>query len=294
MRRMLALFRMCSLAAAMALVVIGITMHRASAQISEALTSFGRRLADITEWVPHSTPRRLFVNGIELRFLTIGTTLPIRDALDRFEGLCKLPPRAEFPSATRLRLAVESLGQSDEDLTDRAGIVRQESDREGVLACLDVGATSGEAFLGRLLEFGRTKRLSALGQLRYAMARRTGETTTLVVLWTEGDTLLGDAFPRAGDAPGRDIANVPRPAQSRRILSAFEEKLPYGIVAYRVDGLEMQSVAADIVQRLARAEWTATEARPGLIRAVQGRRRLIVRISERRKGVVVVTISDLG
>ena len=54
----------------------------------------------------------------------------------------------------------------------------------------------------------------------------------VVTLWSEGSLDLGRMFPAAGDAPGTDSSVVPRPAGSRRTLSASVEGFPAAIRIY--------------------------------------------------------------
>ncbi len=69
--------------------------------------------------------------------------------------------------------------------------------------------------------------------MRYVFAERSRNGGAhFVVFWSEGELNLFDMFPAAGDAPGQDPPDVPRPEGSRRILSAWEHGEPASMTIY--------------------------------------------------------------
>jgi hypothetical protein len=269
---------------------VALVARRAEAQVVEGLRGFGEQLAGLGVLSPHSAPRRLVVNDLEFGFFTLGTKLNVHAALDRFKGLCRTAGKVDLPAAVRQKLEAESPGELSE-----AGVLRNESERDGFLACLDFGQnTSGEALLTRLVEFGRTRSLRSLGQVRYVMARRGNEETTLVVLWSEGEGRLDKVFPKSGDAPGRDLEGVARPSGSARLLSAAEVGMPFGLAVYRVDGTSAAAVKASYGAQLAVQGWRVQTRPGGILVAHSGQRTVLVHLSNRRRGGVLVSLSDLG
>src|SRR5512133_888208 len=206
MRRIYATLRVMGLALFLLAVVTVVTLRQAQAHFRETLSGFGRQLAGLGDTSPHSSSRKLFVNGLEIRIATISTPLEIADALDRFADLCHSVKNIDLPAQVREKLESSSTGTS----LDSGGIVRQQGEADGYVGCLDIGRDmTAEGLVSHLLEFGRTQNLRSLGQLRYAVARRSANTTTLVVLWTEGDAKLNQLFPKDADAPGSDLFDVP-------------------------------------------------------------------------------------
>ena len=99
-----------------------------------------------------------------------------------------------------------------DDVALGLGTYRESSESEGVLACLDSGRRLAlPELVERLRRFGTTLDVSAFGELRYVMARRSKGSTTILFMWTEGNESLAQLFPRHADAPGRDPDGVRRP-----------------------------------------------------------------------------------
>jgi hypothetical protein len=130
--------------------------------------------------------------------------------------------------------------------------------------------------------------------MRYALARRKADTTSLLLLWTEGDAKLSELFPAQGDAPGRELADVPRPEGGRRLLSAVEEGMPFGLATYEVQGRTLAKVTRDFSRRLAVGGWRTQPLKKGGIFAEKSGRRLVVLLRNNQERKVAVTISDLG
>ncbi|MET0385152.1 MAG: hypothetical protein ABW321_04295, partial [Polyangiales bacterium] len=85
-----------------------------------------------------------------------------------------------------------------------------------------------------------------LGHLRYLEAHGgPGEHTEL--LWLESTAPLAAAtlFPLSGDAPGSDLAELPRPPGSRRVLALQLHGQPHGLVAYASARSESLSATLD-------------------------------------------------
>jgi hypothetical protein len=290
MKRVYALLRVLGLALTLLTVTVAITAKRAEARITEVLHGFGEQLAQLHELSSHSVPRKLFVNGLELGVVSASTTLPVGEALNRFQSLCHGVSELNVPAAVRQKLEASS---SLEHLK-KATVLREETDHEGFVACLDTQEPiDGAALLGRLQAFRRTQDLKSLGQLRYALVRRRGDTTTLIVFWTEGEAILTEQFKKGQDAPGRDLSDVPRPADAKRILSAFEQGQPYGLALYRIEGKHVADVRDAYEAALRQAGWLLEKDSPGgIVRASKGERVLVVRAKAGRGGQVLVSLID--
>jgi hypothetical protein len=291
MKRLFGLLRVFVLSLSVLGVIAIFTIRRAEAQFHESLNGFGKQLIAIVGYKPHSSPRTLFVNGLEFRVLTVETPLKIPEALDRFQGLCHSVSDINIPNALRksLDLSLPNAGFS------RAGVVRQEAEREGYLGCLDVGAQqTGEGLLASLVDLNRNHNLASLGGVRYALARRHSNVTTMIVLWTEGGLNLRQLLPKDSDAPGRDLNDFPRPTGSQRLLSAFEQMQPFGLATYRLKGKSEGEVVDEYERLLETRGWKVKNIRRDVLRAEKDGRQVIVGTREKRSGVVTVSLSDLG
>lgn len=219
----------------------------------------------------HSAPRRLFVNGLELRLVTASFDEELGAVLDRFQGACR-------------RSGGLRLGDAKAELAHLDTSLRRESDSEGVLACLDTGGPLAlNQVIARLEGFLETGDLGDVGSLRVVRAQRGRGRTTVLALWTEGSAPLSRLFPSRGDAPGRDPLDFPRPPGTRRVLSAFEAGEPYALTVYREeDGAEADSERVRAYRAsLEGRGWRVTERARGALVAIRSERTLVV---QRRRG----------
>lgn len=291
MRRMWGMCRVLGLALLALGLLAGAGLHRAEAKLSESLRGFAGELAKLQGLSAHSEPHTLSVNGVELKIVTATTKLDVKTALDRIQGLCRTVPQSNLPVALRRNL--ESFDKLD--VPAPIGVIREQSDADGILACIDAGQwIDNESFLARLAQFSRTGDLKTIGQLRYTMARRHAGVTTLLFLWTEGSMVFSELFPKAGDAPGRDPVGLPRPAGSRRVLSAFQEGMPYGVALYQVEGSTLDGATAAYKGQLERDSWAVQIDRGNVLVARKEGSVMTVRIDEKHPGRVVLSISVLG
>jgi hypothetical protein len=260
-----------------------LSLRAARAQITEGLHGFGAELMAWQSARLHSPPRRLSVNGLELGLVTATTTESVRTALDRFHALCRKRGGLSVPAVLRDRLP-----------RGLDGTLRQESDGEGFLACLDSGAPLGlDELTARLEEFSKTGDLNALGELRYVFARRSGDKTTLVVFWSEGSASLFGLFPKTGDAPGRDAEGVPRAPNLRRLLSAAEHGAPYSTAVYVADGQRADALREWYQKALETEGWSLDHRPAGGFVAQKAHRTILIHISTTRSGGTSVSISEL-
>lgn len=184
----------------------------ARAEVAEALWDASSKIMAFPG-APHEGVRHLQLNGARLSFRTHTVEASLADVLDHYEAAC----------ATALAIQTRHDGDG------------------GYVACLDVGdvAQSLGALVDRFVRFSETGDLQELGALRYVLARnvarRPAEKVFVLTMWTDSTLNLYEMMPRDGaDAAGRDLIGVPRPPGSFRILSAWEEQQPSGVLVYRV------------------------------------------------------------
>jgi len=246
------------------LILLGCLLSTAKAKIGESLVHFGEQLSALTQARAHSTESRLHINGLEIHRVTASTSLDVKETLNRLQAFCGQHGGIEAPAALLKSAPVNSIQPNAATI---GGTYRHESERAGVLACIDTQRPLGVSELtGRLQQFVQTGNLSAIGSLRYVLARREKSVTSLLVLWTEGDAPLLQMFPKTGDAPGDDIPDVPRPRQATRVFSANEDGAPYSLTTYQAPATSPASGIEWYKAQLQQRGWHVTgSTKPSII-----------------------------
>ena len=218
------------------LVIVAVAIRGARAEVGDALLSLGPEMLRYDEALRQEPPRTLWLNGQPIRLATGVTDASLPEVLDWYEAECQahdgqLGARLQAQLDT-LRAQVPEVDDVDASMLDP--VLRDENADHGYVACLDQGAESValETLAERATRFQRRLDVSELGDLRYLYVQRGTEKTFFALIWTEGSLPIGEMFPAAGDAPGGDVAEVPRPPGSRRILSAREEGYEESVTSY--------------------------------------------------------------
>jgi hypothetical protein len=267
---------------------VGSSVHAAERNVGERLLGFGDALSKIEGFSADPERRVLTVNGVELEIMTLTTREDIQAALGHLRALCRLGG-ISVPDDL-----LSQTGRVDPRLRD--GIFEQQAEHEGVIACIDAGRTLELDGLVRGLERVReTGDLTALGALRFALARRSGDTTHVLVVWTRGSVEVAKMFPVSGDAPGFDPHGLPRPASSRRLLSAAEHDAPYGVTIYETQSRDPSAILREHRALLERAGWTTNSA-PGRDSVVARRdgRAVVFVAGTLRNGRAFLSVADLA
>ena len=276
-------------AATLLVVLLGITstlwLKTAEARFGEMLEGFGAALPQqLGASRLNSAPRSLVVNGLNLRLVTATTTESVRAVLDRIEARCRA--RGGIAAPEHFRSALPSV---------MSGAFRNDTERGGVLACIDSGRPIALAEVAdRLRAVSTTGDLEALGQLRYVLARRHEGKTTLLILWTEGPLPILRAFSQDGDAPGHDPAGIPRPQGSRRILSGSEMGMPYALTVYAVPHGDLNQLLEWYRATLRARSWSVATAGPRCLHVQRNGHDTLISLSTARNGEVLATVSELG
>ncbi|HKO48574.1 MAG TPA: hypothetical protein VJV79_12670 [Polyangiaceae bacterium] len=281
------------------LVGFALWARAAHARIGETLLSIGAGLMKLEDGNGSKEPRSLFLNGVTVHLRTATTEQDVGAVLGRFQAICRDQTGVQAPEAVLDKLrAGTSMPTRNSALLD--GVIRVESPTEGAVACIDTGTKLSIAELTtRLQEFTRTGDLDAIGDLRYALARRVGDKTVVLTMWTEGQTPLLRMFPPTGDAPGRDPHDVPRAPNMRRLLSTWENGEPYSMTVYTAEAESPATLAGFYGDRLRGAGW-AVDAKPlgaspeaSSIVARRGAQTVMVRIGRDSHGSAAVSVSVL-
>lgn len=247
-----------------------VAVRQARAQVNEGMRRLARQLMPYAEQGAVESPRRVVVNGESL-YLAVGTTRDtVAAVLDYYEAQCarrggrtteslRADQRAQLAGAAFNQLWAQTAPGGA-----RIESMREGDDNEGYVVCVDTGEVRVglDELSRRLEEVVRTGDLSRWGNLRYAYVTRRPSGTRILTVATEGPFNLLGMFPASGDAPGSDIAGLPRFPGMRRAVSAHEEGIPNGLGMYTVTA-PMPTVRDWYRQEMGRHGWQLIE-RPSL------------------------------
>jgi hypothetical protein len=223
--------RLLSARVALALVAV-LGAGAAHARAGELLGSLGQPLLAYSNAARDEGLRTLVVNGARLQLRT-GSSL---DSLDAVLDAQVRPCRAD---GAWLNPVVHTRGSA-----------------QGVAGCILPSDSQG---LGeRLRAFASSGDVSSLGQLRVTWAMRSGDETRYVAIGSDGPLELLAMFPTDGDAPGVDLAALPRPPGARRVLSTWQDGAAPLLVSYE------SSLSLDELERA----YTAELSRHGVVKVM--------------------------
>jgi hypothetical protein len=122
------------------------------------------------------------------------------------------------------------------------------------------------------------------------MARRAisgpREKTFLLAMWADSEVNLYRMLPHMGsDAAGRDLVGMPRPPDSQRVLSVWEDRQPSGVFVYRVATSSAEQLEAFYRRELPRHGWRLIERFAAETIQVDG-----IHMLSAEKGDVLVTM----
>lgn len=213
-------------------IVVGIFATRsAMGGVAEQALIVGRQLAKLEDLTESSN--RLSLNGEKINLASAVTVEPMEKVLDRFETLCR-----------EEGVLVHEFDRLDKVLKEKLperktafdlGILREESDRDGMVACMVQDASSNQSALESFSRFVDSQDLKDVGLLRYAYAKKTESGRTHVITaWTDGSFKLSALAPSADgtDTPGTDPSGAIRPPDSVRLLTAAVEGAPHAVRIY--------------------------------------------------------------
>lgn len=201
------------------------------ADVEEAALLSGKEMARFSNLAGPAEVIQL--NGARLHHASVYRKESVREVLDAFEQHCRENPGLLAGALELVPASAKAKLDPKIPAPDRAAILRDENDSAGMVACL-VGGKPGslEELKEKLVAFKQTKDISSFGKLRYVYAEKAGDETHVLTLWADAGLNVGAMFPGHGDAAGSDSANVPRPPDARRVLSASAEGMPFGVRTY--------------------------------------------------------------
>jgi hypothetical protein len=243
-----------------------IASRRVYAEVNDSALHFGDQLLRL-----HETPisgdvggdfYRLHVNGQPIDIASGTTSRSSTFMLDYFERQCREHADGMKDQFVSLQTTLDQDTLPAGEGYKGLGTLRSERGPRGFVVCFAEGRSVSDADKAeRVTQAAKTTDLSRLGDMRYVVVEDIGQGSHIVAAWTHGSFDLGKIFPKEGDVPGVDISTAPRPAGSRRVLSASADGAPFGLIAYEATGGEEQ-VTAGVGAALAKAGWTKAAGVP--------------------------------
>lgn len=184
------------------------------------------------------------LNGESFAFATMSTQQSVEQVLAATERACA----SNSGNVTReLGPLIENARKTDARLgliePEKLTTLRRDSSlgkERGDVTCLtrpaeDAAQPAERGFLARLERFADSFALGDLGEAHYLRAERDPDSgkTRIIYVRSLGQLKLSNLFPiDAGDAPGRDPRDIPRPPGSVRTLSAGIDRTSDGFYSY--------------------------------------------------------------
>jgi len=212
-----------------------LTIRSVYAAMKESATRIGRDMLKLKDVLGpaqavHLNGTTIFAGG---RHLDMG----VKEFLDRFEQHCEERSAGIEQDLEKLP-ALRKRAVADEWRNGRRlGVMRTEADdKEGSLSCIvhPEGASGVFDLVSRIAAFMETGDVSRIGHLRFVFAKKNEELggSDIVTLWNDGPFNVEQMLANEGDVPGRDTEAAPRLPDSRRIVSAEVEGVPYALRTY--------------------------------------------------------------
>ncbi len=222
-----------------------LAVRSARGSISEQVLLAGRQLSKLEDLTASSS--HVVLNGEPMNVASATTTASVRAVLDRVEGICK-EDGAVAHDLRDLGGVLADAGLARAARGFNLGVLRRETDSEGVVACaVKDPSHPGRSFWDGLAAFGKSLDLADVGLLRYVYARKTPSGRTHVIsAWTDGSfrfqSMLAPADGR--DAPGSDPVAALRPPRSVRFLTAAVDGGPGSVRVYESEERAQAVLAA--------------------------------------------------
>jgi hypothetical protein len=260
-------FRVGTLALCVGNAVLAVAVKVNADTGREGMLNFGRSLLQYVDGQALSRTRTLSLNGAQLKFATGTTNDSVEHVANFYARGCNGRSGGLGEQVQEFLRQADRAQQSTGAAANEIGEIpfttfKTVADSEGIVFCLDMGAqrVSMAEFLARIRRATETGDLSAVGGFRYVYISRDSTPnarTHVVGYWSDGSASLNltRMFPVTGDAPGRDVPQLPRPAGLRRTLSAYELGTAYSYNVY--EGFTPRArVEEQLRTQLVRDGWT--------------------------------------
>jgi hypothetical protein len=284
--RLSLLLLVCS---ALAVFWFGQRAHAYSERVLERLGDHMMRYAG----AHHQTvPEQLAVNGATFFISTGSVAAPLSEVLDQFHAKClQKNGRLHEQWADVAKHHKLKLPQYPSTFD---GVFRNESSKAGIVACAETGdgPLPPEVLIARIKNVLATGDIAKLGNLRYVYVTPDKRETVFVALWTEGPLNFRSMFPTHGDAPGEDLAGLPRPPDSRRMLSTRPKGADAVFNVYRSSRQSADELVDFYRDVLPKAGYTLLTKKQRFLVAEDGKRAVTISLQDdSRTGHGLVTIA---
>jgi hypothetical protein len=237
-----------------------LSVRAARAEVADQSLVFGRQISELVN-TQTVDAQRISMNGQSMFVASSLGHDSVPKTLDRFEDYCR-KNGAQAPEEWK-KLADKSPEASAEgNEFFKTGLMRSGSENEGTVLCFVRSSESKTTVKEAFSTFSDTGELGAIGQLRYAYAKKTKKGNTHVLTgWTTDKFNLKDIMPAddGRDVPGSDFAEIPRPKEAQRILATRVEGTPFGVNVYKTVGAPTE-VAKYYDETLIKQGWVAIDA----------------------------------
>jgi hypothetical protein len=261
--------------------------------MGESIGELGQQMLEWYDGRATDSPRKLTINGFELSIQSAVSNATIHEVFDDFAAECR--KRAGVLADHKEKEIIDQI-KSDDWQNIESGIIRRESASEGTIVCIDTGRPlEPQEVLERVKLYTKTHDLADIGRVRALTARRSGNRTQVLTVASEGPMNLAKAFPKTGDAPGQEPAEVPRPPDSRRIFDTTEQIGNSAFHIYESRGKTANEVATYYRTELQNRGWSVTDSRhAGSLLAEKGQRRILVIASQSQKETLKTSLVELS
>lgn len=237
-------FRVATLALCVGNGVLAVAVKVNADTGREGMLNFGRSLLQYVDGQALARTRTLSLNGAQMRFATGTTTDSVEAAANFYARACNgrsggLGEQVQEFLQQANRAQASQSGHSEAIGEIPFTTFKTVADSEAIVFCLDMGSqrVSMAEFLARIRRATESGDLSAVGGFRYVYISRDSTPnarTHMVGYWSDGSAALNllRMFPPSGDAPGRDVPQLPRATGLRRTLSAYELGTAYSYNVY--------------------------------------------------------------
>lgn len=230
-----------------------VSVRHARAEYENRTLAFGRQMIELAKASSHELTTINF-NGQPIHVGSSLTPDLPDQILDRYKELCTTN-RAQTELGNVAALIAGEAGASvapPEDVVQhladlpttaepelpelaKSGALRMGDGEEGAVLCFVRGSKSKSNWAEALAGFYSTGDLGALGELRYAYAKRgQNGTTHVLTAWTDSAFNFLDMMGDEGkDCAGEDFPELPRLPNTTRIVSARAEGTPFGVNVYK-------------------------------------------------------------
>lgn len=219
-----------------------VVAHKAHADVGGQALSLGRELATATDGLEGGYTAVL--NGQRFQLGETTTDASVPQVLDAAESTCTASPGAldGLFAAIPEKGTVKGVGDYHLEGSFRHGIVRNGTEKDGVVVCFEGDPAKPRRTAEALAAFAASQDLGDLGKLRYVYAKRDADGKTRVTVARTGEHFSLKAIAEEGEASGHDGA-VPRPSGARRVLTAELEGASQTTNVYLTDAPVAQVVA---------------------------------------------------